>query len=78
MTSMTLDDLVVPGTAAAVAALEVASAYHSPALFNHSVRAYVTRALGSKARVPPYDGALRYWAVRRAGAVAAVQVASRG
>ena len=30
MTRMTLDDLVVPDTAAAAAALEVASAYQSP------------------------------------------------
>jgi hypothetical protein len=39
MTRMTLDDLVLPGTAAAAAALEVASAYQSPALLNRSLRA---------------------------------------
>ncbi len=44
MTRVTLDDLVVPDTATAVAALEVASAYQSPALLNHSVRAYVWAA----------------------------------
>lgn len=41
MTRMTLDDLVVPDTAAAAAALQVASAYQSPALPNRSLRAYV-------------------------------------
>jgi hypothetical protein len=40
---MTLDDLVVPDTAAS-AALEVASVYQSPALLNHSLRAYVWAA----------------------------------
>jgi hypothetical protein len=39
-----LDDLVVPGTAASAAALEVASAYESPALLNHSLRAYAWAA----------------------------------
>lgn len=41
---MILDDLVVPGTAASAAALEVASAYESPALLNHSLRAYAWAA----------------------------------
>ena len=41
---MTLDDLVVPATAASAAALEVASAYQLPALLNHSLRAYVWAA----------------------------------
>ena len=51
---MTLDDPVVPDTAASAAALEVASAYQSPAFLNHSLRAYVwaaaygmTRGIGS-------------------------------
>ncbi|MFI0787779.1 HD domain-containing protein [Streptomyces lydicus] len=38
---MTMDDLVMPETPVCRAALEVASAYCSPALLNHSVRAYV-------------------------------------
>ncbi len=38
---MTLDEVVVPDTAASAAAFEVASAYESPALLNHSLRAYV-------------------------------------
>jgi hypothetical protein len=39
--NMTLDDVVMPAAAASAAALEVASAYQSPALLNHSLRAYV-------------------------------------
>ena len=60
MTRMALDDLVVPGTAAAAAALEVASAYHSPALFNHSVRAYVWAAADGMARGIGFDPELLY------------------
>jgi hypothetical protein len=41
---MTPDDLAVPDTAASAAALEVVSAYQSPALLNHSLRAYVWAA----------------------------------
>jgi hypothetical protein len=41
---MTLDNVVVPDTAASAGALEVASAYQSPALLNHSLRAYVWAA----------------------------------
>jgi hypothetical protein len=41
---MTPDEVVVPDTAASAAALEVASAYESPALLNHSLRAYVWAA----------------------------------
>jgi cyanamide hydratase family protein with HD domain len=37
---MRLDDLEIPATPAARAALEVATEYCSPALLNHSVRAY--------------------------------------
>ena len=60
MTRMALDDLVVPGTAAAVAALEVASAYHSPALLNHSLRAYVWAAADGMARGIGFDPELLY------------------
>ena len=41
---MKLDDLEVPATPACRAALEVATAYCSPALLNHSVRAYLWAA----------------------------------
>lgn len=60
MPRMTLDDLVVPGTAAAVAALEVASAYQSPALLNHSLRAYVWAAADGMARGIDFDPELLY------------------
>jgi hypothetical protein len=60
MTRMTLDDLVVPDTATSVAALEVASAYQSPALLNHSLRAYVWAAALGKARGIPFDSELLY------------------
>ena len=60
MTRMTLDDLVVPDTAAATAALEVASAYHSPALLNHSLRAYVWAAADGTARGIDFDPELLY------------------
>jgi hypothetical protein len=49
---MTLDDLVVPDTAASAAALEVASAYQSPALLNHSLHAYVWAAAHSMTCLP--------------------------
>jgi hypothetical protein len=60
MARMTLDDLVVPGTAAAVAAQEVASAYQSPALLNHSLRAYVWAAADGMARGIDFDPELLY------------------
>jgi HD superfamily phosphodiesterase len=60
MTRMALGDLVVPGTAAAVAALEVASAYQSPALLNHSVRAYLWAAADGTARGIDFDPELLY------------------
>lgn len=60
MTRMTLDDLVVPDTATSAAALEVASAYHSPELLNHSLRAYVWAAALGKARGIPFDSELLY------------------
>jgi len=41
---MRLDDLEIPATWAARGALEVATAYCSPALLNHSVRAYLWAA----------------------------------
>ncbi|MDX6422258.1 MAG: hypothetical protein QOG28_6878 [Trebonia sp.] len=57
---MTLDDLVVPDTAASAAALEVASAYHSPALLNHSLRAYVWAAAHGMTRGISFDPELLY------------------
>jgi hypothetical protein len=57
---MTLDDLVVPGTAASAAALEVASAYESPALLNHSLRAYAWAAAHGTARGIGFDPELLY------------------
>jgi hypothetical protein len=60
MTRMALDDLVVPGTAAAVAALEVASAYQPPALLNPSLRAYVWAAADGMARGIGFDPELLY------------------
>jgi HD domain len=60
MTRVTLDDLVVPGTAAAAAALEVASAYQSPALLNHSVRAYLWAAADGTTRGIDFDPELLY------------------
>jgi hypothetical protein len=60
MTGIILDDLVVPDTAAAAAALGVASAYHSPALLNHSLRAYVWAAADGMARGIDFDPELLY------------------
>ncbi|WP_189315282.1 HD domain-containing protein [Streptomyces brasiliensis] len=55
-----LDDLVVPDTAASAAALEVASAYQSPALLNHAVRAYVWAAAHGTAHGIRFDAELLY------------------
>ena len=41
---MRLDDLEIPATPACRAALDVATAYCTPALLNHSVRAYLWAA----------------------------------
>jgi HD superfamily phosphodiesterase len=57
---MTLDDLVVPDTAASAGALEVASAYQSPALLNHSVRAYVWAAAHGMTRGIGFEPELLY------------------
>lgn len=57
---MTLDDLTVPDTAASAAALEVASAYCSPALLNHSVRAYVWAAAYGTSQGIRFDSELLY------------------
>jgi cyanamide hydratase family protein with HD domain len=57
---MTIDDLVVPDTATSAAATEVASAYLSPALLNHSVRAYVWAAAYGTAQSIRFDPELLY------------------
>jgi hypothetical protein len=57
---MALDDLVVPDTAASAAALEVASACESPALLNHSLRAYVWAAAHGTTRGIGFDPELLY------------------
>jgi hypothetical protein len=57
---MVLDDLVVPDTAAAAAALEVTSAYQSPALVNHSLRAYLWAAAHGMTRGIGFDPELLY------------------
>lgn len=60
--SMTPDDLVAPDTAAAAAALEVAAAYHSRALLNHSLRAYAWAAADAMTHRIGYDAELLYMA----------------
>lgn len=60
MTRTTLNDLVIPDTAASAAAREVASTYLSPGLLNHSVRAYVWAAARGTARSIPFDPELLY------------------
>lgn len=57
---MSLADLPVPETAAAAAAREVAAAYCSPALFNHSVRAYLFGAEYARVRGITVDHELLY------------------
>ena len=57
---MRLDDLEIPATPACRAALEVATAYCSPALLNHSVRAYLWAAGYGVARGIAFDAELLY------------------
>jgi hypothetical protein len=57
---MRLHDLGIPDTPAARAALEVATAYCSPALLNHSVRAYLWAAGYGGARGIAFDAELLY------------------
>ncbi|MGW2782223.1 HD domain-containing protein [Streptomyces populi] len=51
---------VAPGTAACAAALEVATAYCSPALLNHSVRSYVWASAYAAQRGIEHDAELLY------------------
>jgi HD superfamily phosphodiesterase len=55
-----LDALVMPDTAASAAALEVATAYQSPALLNHSLRAYIWAAARGSADGVAFDPELLY------------------
>jgi HD domain len=57
---MRLNDLEIPDTPAARAALEVATAYCSPALLNHSVRAYLWAAGYGVAWGITFDAELLY------------------
>lgn len=50
----------MPGTAAARSALQVAEAFHSPALLQHSRRAYVWAAEYGRARNIPFDDELLF------------------
>lgn len=57
---MRLSDLPVPATPACRAALEVATAYCSPALLNHSVRSYLWAAGYAADRGITFDAELLY------------------
>ena len=57
---MTLSELEIPDTPACRAALEVATAYCSPALLNHSVRAYLWAAAYAATRGIRFDAELLY------------------
>ncbi|MFD5441816.1 HD domain-containing protein [Streptomyces tendae] len=60
MNDISLDALPVPGTATAAAALDVATAPLSPALLNHSLRAYFWAAARGTADGVPFDPELLY------------------
>ncbi|MFF0679954.1 HD domain-containing protein [Streptomyces tendae] len=60
MNDISLAALSVPGTAAAAAALDVATAHLPPALLNHSLRAYVWAAARGTADGVPFDPELLY------------------
>jgi hypothetical protein len=57
---MRLDDLRIPASSAARAALEVATAYCSPALLNHSIRSYLWAAGYGTVRRIAFDTELLY------------------
>lgn len=60
MNRMSLDALPMPDSATSAAALDVATAYHPPALLNHSLRAYVWAAARGAAGNIPFDPELLY------------------
>jgi hypothetical protein len=55
-----LDDLVMPGTTASATALEVATAYQTPALLSHSRRVYVWAAAHGRQQGIRYDAELLF------------------
>jgi cyanamide hydratase family protein with HD domain len=57
---MKLDDLEIPASPTCRAALEVATAYCSPALLNHSIRAYLWAAGHGLSRGIAFDAELLY------------------
>jgi hypothetical protein len=57
---MDLDSVPQPETAAARAALEVATAYHSPALLNHCLRSYLWAASYGRRQGIDFDAELLY------------------
>ncbi len=60
VSAMRLADIVVPETPAARAALEAATAYCSPALRNHSIRAYLWAAAYAELNGIAFDAELLY------------------
>lgn len=60
MNRLSLGSLPVPGSATSAAALEVAAGHHSPALLNHSLRAYLWAAARGTAEGIPFDPELLY------------------
>ncbi|MEU0593646.1 HD domain-containing protein [Streptomyces ardesiacus] len=60
MSRLSLDALPVPDSAASAAALEVATAYLSPALLHHSLRAYAWAAARGTMDGIPFDPELLY------------------
>ncbi|MFE9581236.1 HD domain-containing protein [Nocardia sp. NPDC006044] len=57
---MNLDDVTIPDSAACRSATEVAAAYCTPALFNHSVRSYLWAAGHAKLNGIDFDAELLY------------------
>jgi hypothetical protein len=55
-----LDELPVPDTAAATAALDVCRTFHTPALVNHCVRSYLWAAALATTEGTPFDAELLY------------------
>ncbi|MBL1076393.1 HD domain-containing protein [Nocardia sp. 2] len=55
-----MNDLAIPDSAVARAALDVATAYSSPALLNHSVRSYVWAATLAQQEQIDFDAELLY------------------
>ncbi|NUW38522.1 HD domain-containing protein [Nonomuraea rhodomycinica] len=60
MTAVRFDDLLIPDTQACRGALEVATAYHTPSLLNHSIRAYLWAAAHARHNGIAFDAELLY------------------